>query len=62
MWPVRYAREDLADFLRFPLTPLSVRAASGFLSRARVSSLTFEDGFLEAIDRHIARMTKLAVA
>ena len=62
MWPVRYAREDLADFLRFPLAPLSVRAASGFLSRARVSSLTFEDGFLEAIERHIARMTKLAVA
>jgi DNA (cytosine-5)-methyltransferase 1 len=62
MWPVRQAREDLADFLQFPLTPLSARAASGFLSRARVSSLTFEDGFLEAIDRHIARMTKLAVA
>jgi hypothetical protein len=44
------------------LAPLSARAASGFLSRARISTLTFEDGFLEAIERHVARMTKLAVA
>jgi DNA (cytosine-5)-methyltransferase 1 len=62
MWPVRYSRPALSDFLEFPLVPLSARAASGFLSRARVSTLTFEEGFLEAIERHIARMMKLAVA
>jgi hypothetical protein len=27
-----------------------------------VSTLTFEDGFLEAVERHIARMMRPAVA
>lgn len=62
MWPVRYPRPALSDFLKFPLAPLSARAASGFLSRARTSTLTFEDGFLDAVERHIARMMQLAVA
>jgi DNA (cytosine-5)-methyltransferase 1 len=62
MWPIRKPRPALSEFLQFPLTPLSARAASGFLSRARISTLTFEDGFLDAIERHVARMTKLAVA
>jgi DNA (cytosine-5)-methyltransferase 1 len=55
-WPVRAEYQPLSEFLNYPLEPLSVRAASGFLSRAREGRLNFEDGFLEAIEEHISRM------
>jgi DNA (cytosine-5)-methyltransferase 1 len=61
-FPVRRKRQSLRDFLRFPREPLSHRAASGFLSRALVSGLNFEDGFLEAVGRHVARMERRAAA
>lgn len=45
---------ELRTFLQDPLTPLSVRAASGFLSRARRSTaLRFPHGFLDAVEKHI---------
>jgi len=61
-WPVRWPREHLADFLRFPGTPLSERAATGFLSRAQASSLRFRPNFLDAVARHIEMMRRSAVA
>ena len=38
MWPVIWPREHLADFFRYPRSPLSARAASGFKSRLDVST------------------------
>lgn len=52
-WPQSCATPHLADFLHEPLRPLSAKAAGGFLSRAKRSSLRFAPGFLEAIQHHI---------
>lgn len=38
------------------LPPLSLRATLGFLSRTRRARLRFEPGFIEAVERHAARM------
>ena len=62
MWPVQWPREHLADFLRFPGTALSERAAAGFLSRARTGNLRFQPGFLEAVEKHVEMMRRRAVA
>jgi DNA (cytosine-5)-methyltransferase 1 len=61
-FPVRRKSPSLRSFLRFPRRPLSHRAASGFLSRALVSGLRFEEGFLEDVRRHIRRMAQSAAA
>ena len=45
IWPVQWSRPHLANFLQFPRVDLSLRAASGFLSRASDSTLSFELGF-----------------
>ena len=52
-WPVRTVHRGLNGFLSFDAPPLSVRAAAGFLARARESSLAFEDGFLDDVAHHI---------
>jgi DNA (cytosine-5)-methyltransferase 1 len=57
-WPVRQPAIPLREFLRFPRSPLSYRAAAGFLSRARVSGLRFERGFLDDVGRHVDRMAR----
>lgn len=62
MWPVRWTRPTLAEYLKFPLSPLSARAASGFLNRARASSLRFEPGFLDCVARHVERMSSVSAA
>jgi DNA (cytosine-5)-methyltransferase 1 len=62
LWPVQIPAPSLADFLRFPLVPLSARAASGFLGRAQVSGLKFEEGFLSDVEYHVAQMSRLRVA
>lgn len=62
MWPLDVKHPHLSDFVRFPTKPLSARAAAGFLKRARISSLRFEKGFLEAIERHIKRVSTTAAA
>lgn len=61
-FPVCEPQVSLRDFLRFPRTPLSHRAASGFLSRALASGLNFEDQFLEDVKRHVDRMAKVTAA
>lgn len=54
--PVWLLRPPLHEFLCYPGTPLSVRAAEGFYMRARRSTLSFADGFLDAVAGHIQRM------
>ena len=57
-WPVQARARGLREFLRYPRVPLSHRAAAGFLSRAELSGLRFEDGFLEDVRRHIDRLAR----
>lgn len=57
-FPVWKKREPLHQFLRHEGTPLSLRAATGFLSRAEASSLRFVPGFLDAVREHIGRMQR----
>lgn len=59
-WPAHHAFVPLDEFLSFPLRDLSARAAGGFLSRARRSSLRFPDGFLDAVETHLARVDGVA--
>jgi len=56
MWPVRRQLKLLHEFIAEP-EPLSARATAGFLSRTRKSSLRFAPGFLEAVRRHLERVT-----
>jgi DNA (cytosine-5)-methyltransferase 1 len=62
MWPVQWNRPHLSEFLEFSCADLSIRASSGFLSRALESTLSFEPGFLDAVTRHIERMRRDAAA
>ena len=55
-WPKRFKRKPLAEFLKHPPKPLSVRATAGFRNRTRKSSLRFPAGFLDAIDAHLLHM------
>ncbi|MER5702394.1 DNA (cytosine-5-)-methyltransferase [Micromonospora sp. NPDC002296] len=48
---------NLLKFLAQPLRPLSSRAVTGFLSRARSSRLRFSDGFLDALEAHRLRVS-----
>jgi DNA (cytosine-5)-methyltransferase 1 len=57
-WPVSVEPPHLSDFLKFPATPLSARATAGFYSRASVAKLRFETHFLDAVRRHVDRMSK----
>lgn len=61
-FPVHEQAPPLREFLRFSRAPLSHRAANGFLSRALVSGLKFEEGFLDDVRRHVERMAKSAAA
>jgi DNA (cytosine-5)-methyltransferase 1 len=61
-WPVRPRQIHLHEFLQSPRTPLSRRAAAGFLSRAQVSGLRFEPGFLKDVERHIQRLDRISAA
>lgn len=56
-WPARLPRRSLADFLSGEdLSPLSLKAVTGFLSRFEASTLVKPPGFLEALRAHKARM------
>ena len=55
-WPVQKDFEPLSEFLRHPIKPLSIRASSGFLSRARKGTLNIREDFLEAVEAHIEWM------
>lgn len=61
-WPTRERTEPLQAFLRFPLRDLSAKATAGFLSRARQAKLKFPEGFLEAVEAHLDRVTAAAPA
>jgi len=60
MWPAARSPQLLHEFLT-ETEPLSYRAAAGFLSRARKSTLRFAPGFLKAVQDHVRSMG-LAVA
>jgi DNA (cytosine-5)-methyltransferase 1 len=53
-WPVWYPRPSLTDFLQFDGTPLSRRAALGFLHRTGRGTLRFPDGFLAGLEAYAA--------
>lgn len=61
-WPVREETPHLRDFFRYERVPLSHRAAAGFLARASVSGLRFEDRFLDDVRRHVSRMARTVAA
>jgi DNA (cytosine-5)-methyltransferase 1 len=56
--PVWEKRQPLHKFLRYAGTPLSAKAAAGFLARTETSSLHFVPGFLEAVRDHLRRMER----
>lgn len=58
-FPLWTPRPKLHEFLEHPGMPLSVRATSGFLSRAEASSLRFVPGFLDAVRRHLLQMSRV---
>lgn len=51
--PVGLRPQHLATFLQFDGAPLSAKATSGFYRRAQVAKLRFQDGFLDAVRRHL---------
>ena len=50
-WPQDRHWTPLTSFLKYPMTPLSARAAAGFLKRVRASELSVPDLLLEALER-----------
>jgi DNA (cytosine-5)-methyltransferase 1 len=52
-WPVRYAYQSLAGFLKFPTIPLSMKAAAGFLARTKRSTLNFPPHLIAALNVHL---------
>ncbi len=61
-WPLRAQASGLREFLQYPRVPLSHRAAAGFLSRADLSGLNFEKGFLDDVRRHVIRLSRSSAA
>jgi DNA (cytosine-5)-methyltransferase 1 len=61
-YPHRRKAKPLREFLRFPRTPLSLRASAGFLSRAEQSCLKFEEDFLKDLRRFVAQSPRKAAA
>lgn len=60
-WPVRRKGKPLHEFLQYSNQPLSAKAAMGFRSRTRNSSLRFPPGFLDSVDAHIRRMSEASL-
>lgn len=54
--PIGIRPDPLADFLMYSGTPLSVRATSGFLSRTRIATLRFPEGFIPAVEAHLGNV------
>jgi DNA (cytosine-5)-methyltransferase 1 len=61
MWPVDWGRPHLSDFLEYPRTPLSARAAEGFKKRLDVSTLKYPREFGASLERYV-RLGRKAVA
>lgn len=51
--PVAIKGKALADFLQYPGSPLSYRAASSFLARTRSAKLRFAPGFIRAVEDYV---------
>lgn len=60
-FPINKKATALREFLKHPRSPLSLRAASGFQSRALVSGLNINQRFLNDLKRHIDEMRVLPV-
>lgn len=60
-WPVDAPRRSILEFLRFRMQPLSARATSGFLRRAKDSQLRFEKQFLPDVEHHLETVTNGAI-
>lgn len=58
-WPRHESTPDIAEFLRHPLKPLSLKATSGFNSRLSRSTLRRPKEFDEALRLHIDKMQQL---
>lgn len=58
LWPASKPRPHLADFLCYPLSPLSARAAAGFRSRLEVSTLKYPREFGEALTQYVLRVSR----
>ena len=56
-WPKCYSYTPLADFLKFPASPLSLRATKGFDQRLKASSLRRPTEFDSALSSHIEYMS-----
>jgi DNA (cytosine-5)-methyltransferase 1 len=57
MWPKKGKHPDLRGFLNEDLKPLSLRASSGFYSRAiNTKTIRFADGFLNSLDEYIEKI------
>ena len=57
MWPERQPYTGLSDLVDHEtLTPLSYRAAAGFLERTSRAKLNFDEDFLLAVKRHVEHM------
>lgn len=54
-WPVRRKYRGLDRFLKYPIKPLSTKAANGYLKRARRGNLYHPEGFLESVSEHALR-------
>jgi DNA (cytosine-5)-methyltransferase 1 len=54
--PVGVRPIPLADFLSSNGDPLSLKAATGFLSRTRRAKLRFDSAFIAAVERHIVAL------
>jgi DNA (cytosine-5)-methyltransferase 1 len=57
-WPVRKPYISLAEFLRYEPALLSTKATSGFLRRTDVAKLRFPPGFLDAVRKHLLRVSR----
>lgn len=61
-WPRAEAFTPIHEFLRHERPLLSEKATAGFLSRTEISSLRFPDGFIPALQQHLAHQRKRAGA
>lgn len=57
-WPGTSKLPGLGDFLSHEPSKLSVRAAAGFLKRAKSGKLRFAPGFLDAVAQHVEDMSR----
>jgi DNA (cytosine-5)-methyltransferase 1 len=54
--PLGIRPPPLAEFVKGPLVPLSLKATLGFYSRTRRAKLRFDDSFIDAVRAHLVRM------